>query len=81
MNTGILFAGALAGTVVLNLVGLATQVMEETRFLAPVIPILAILLSWSLATLHSTTLTWMLIAATIGNAAVGAAYVHRLTPL
>jgi hypothetical protein len=81
LKTGILFAGALAGTVVLIVVGLATQVMEDTRFLAPVIPILAILLSWSLATLHSTILTWMLIGATIGNAAVGAAYVHRLTPV
>jgi len=78
LKTGLLFAGVLAGIAILIVVGLANQVVEDPRYLAPIIPVLATLFSWSLGVVRNAIATWLLVAATISNALVGIAFVHRL---
>jgi hypothetical protein len=48
VSSHLLFVLALVGTTLASILAYSLQINEETRFLLPIIPILAVLLSWSL---------------------------------
>jgi hypothetical protein len=79
--SGTLFAFCLAGTVVAGLVAYASQINEETRFLAPMIPITAVLAGWSLSVLRWKWLTAMAIVLFAANATDGHLQAHGAVSL
>jgi hypothetical protein len=57
IDSGLLFALCLAGTVVAGLLAYSRAIEEDPRFLAPMVPLVVLLFSWSLATLQCRWLT------------------------
>lgn len=55
--SGLLFALCLAGTIVAGLLAYSRAIEEDPRFLAPMVPLVVLLFSWSLATLRCRWLT------------------------
>src|SRR5262249_41180541 len=53
----LLFALCLAGTIVAGLIAYSRMIAEDVRYLAPMVPIVVLLLAWSLVTLRSYWLT------------------------
>src|ERR1051326_169022 len=62
IKTRLLFALCLAGTVVAGLFGYAKTTGEDVRFIAPMVPLVALLLAWSLVTLRNR---WLMAGAAI----------------
>lgn len=79
--SGLLFALALGGLIAVNILGLATQINEETRFLVPFAPAFGILSGWSLTVLRFRLLAAIALAAGLANTAVGFAYAFGANPL
>jgi hypothetical protein len=81
VTSGMLFAFCLAGTVAAGILAYASQINEETRFLAPMIPLVAGLAGWSLAVLRRG---WLTAAATVlfaTNAVAGHLHAHGVIAL
>jgi hypothetical protein len=79
IENGTLFAMALGGTVVLVWISYSLQPNEDTRFLAPVLPMIAVLMGWSLSGLGRVAgMSASLLAA---NAAVNNVYAFGWNPL
>jgi hypothetical protein len=57
IKNGTLFALILAATIVLTLLTFSLQINEDGRYVLPLIPMIAILLSWSLSVLRQMILT------------------------
>jgi Dolichyl-phosphate-mannose-protein mannosyltransferase len=57
VDSGLLFALCLAGTIVAGLLAYSRAIEEDPRFLAPMVPLVVLLFSWSLATLQCRWLT------------------------
>ena len=68
---GLLFACVAAAVVVISLVGYSLQIAEDTRFLAPLLPILGVLLSWSLAVIGRPRVAAVVLAVLMVNATIG----------
>lgn len=79
--SGFLFAGAVAGIVVITVLGLALQINEETRFLAPLLPLTGVLIAWGLHVFARSWLTIAISAIAGTNALAGAAYAQGFDPL
>jgi len=80
VDDGTLFAAIIAATTIIVIVSYSLQPNEETRFLTPLLPILAVLAAWSLgrlATPAATTCVLLLLAA---NAAIGHLFAHGANP-
>jgi hypothetical protein len=80
LHSKALFSAVLFGQVVVTIYGLATQINEETRFLAPTIPIIGVLSAWALSVIGLTALTAAFLVMAIANAAFAIAYVHHADP-
>ena len=74
IDRGHLFAALLAGTIVATLSTYSIQVAEDTRYLMPIIPMIAALVIWSLATMGSRMVSVIVLLGLAGNAAVLHAY-------
>jgi hypothetical protein len=70
VHTGLLFALCLAGTIALGLLAYSRQIEEDPRFLAPMVPVAAVLFGLSLKMLRQTWLALLAIAALTVNAGV-----------
>jgi hypothetical protein len=70
VETGLLFALCLAGTIVLGLLAYSRQINEDPRLLAPMVPVVAVLFGLSLTMLRQTWLALLAIAALTVNAGV-----------
>jgi hypothetical protein len=81
LASGTLFAFCVAGTVSAALLVYASQINEETRFLAPVLPLVAVLLGWSLAVLRRQWLGAAVAAILVGNAGAAHLYAHGVLGL
>jgi len=57
VDSGLLFALCLTGTVIAGLFAYSRTIEEDPRFLAPMVPLVVLLFSWSLATLARRWLT------------------------
>lgn len=57
IDSGLLFALCLAGTIVAGLLAYSQAIAEDPRYLAPMVPLVVLLFSWSLATLQRRWLT------------------------
>jgi hypothetical protein len=57
IDSGLLFALCLAGTIVAGLLTYSRTIAEDARYLAPMVPIVVLLFSWGLATLRHRWLT------------------------
>jgi hypothetical protein len=57
VDSGLLFALCLAGTIIVGLLAYSRTIAEDPRFLAPLVPLIVLLFSWSLATLQRRWLT------------------------
>ncbi len=57
MENGTLFALVLAGTILLTLLAFSLQINEDQRYVLSLIPMVAVLLSWSLSVLRQKILT------------------------
>jgi hypothetical protein len=57
IDSGLLFGLCLAGTIVAGLLAYSRAIEEDPRFLAPMVPLVVLLFSWSLATLQCHRLT------------------------
>jgi hypothetical protein len=76
VSTGLLFALYLAGTTVLALVAYSWQINEDVRFLAPMIPFIAVLFGWSLAALRQRWLVALSLVVLSFNATETLAFAH-----
>jgi 4-amino-4-deoxy-L-arabinose transferase-like glycosyltransferase len=63
IENGTLFALTLAATILLILLAFSLQVNEDGRYVLPLIPMIAILLSWSLSVLRRKVLTAVFLCA------------------
>lgn len=79
--SGALFAFCLTGTVAAGLLAYASQINEETRFLAPMIPLVAVLAGWGLSVLGREWLTSFAALLFAVNAAAGHLYAHGVIAL
>jgi hypothetical protein len=57
IDSGLLFALCLCATIVTVLLACSTTIAEDPRYLAPIVPIVVLLLSWSLVTLDRRWIT------------------------
>lgn len=57
IESGLLFALCLIGTIVAGLLAYSRTIAEDPRYLAPTVPLVVLLFSWSLATLQPRWLT------------------------
>ncbi|HEX8168891.1 MAG TPA: hypothetical protein VF601_24270 [Beijerinckiaceae bacterium] len=74
--SGTLFALCLFGTVAAGLLSYASQINEETRFLTPMIPLIAVLVGWSLSTVRQEWLAAMAVVLFAGNTVAGHLHAH-----
>jgi hypothetical protein len=74
LENGLLFVMALAGTICLTLLGYSFQINEDTRFILPLIPMIAVLLGWSLSLFRVPTLSIVFLVGLTANAVVSHAY-------
>jgi hypothetical protein len=81
MESGLLFALALTGTVCLTLLGYSIQINEDTKYILPVIPMVAVLLGWSLFLCQSRALSSVLLLALACDAALTHAYTFGIDPM
>jgi hypothetical protein len=81
LDSGFLFGGLVAGTIIVSLYGLSTIINEEMRFLAPLIPCLGILTSWALSIVRNAMLCIVLTLGASVNAVVTTAWSFGLNPL
>ncbi|HEX8664649.1 MAG TPA: glycosyltransferase family 39 protein [Beijerinckiaceae bacterium] len=79
--SGTLFAFCLAGTVAAGILAYASQINEETRFLAPMIPLVAVLAGWSLSSLRREWLTAAAAVLFAANAVAGHLHAHGVIAL
>ena len=63
IENGTLFALVIAATILLTLLTFSLQINEDGRFVLPLIPMIAILLSWSLSVLRQKILTALFVCA------------------
>jgi hypothetical protein len=75
-----LFNVVLLGQIVVTVYGLATQINEESRFLAPTLPIIGILSAWSLGVIARPVLSSGFLILTAANAILSIAYAHHADP-
>jgi 4-amino-4-deoxy-L-arabinose transferase-like glycosyltransferase len=76
VENGGLFALALTGTIVATLCAFSLQINEDRRFLMPLIPLVSILVAWSLATIRRSAILALVMAALTSNAVVTGVYAH-----
>ncbi len=57
VDSGLLYPLCLAGTIVAGLLAYSRTIAEDPRYLAPMVPVVVLLFSWSLATLQRRWLT------------------------
>jgi hypothetical protein len=81
VENGFLYAGALIGTIMLTIVGLALQINEETRFLSPTLPMIGVLVGWALTVLRWRWLTALVPIVVAGNSAYAVGFAHGYNPL
>jgi hypothetical protein len=81
VENGTLFAFTLAGTVCATILGFSLQVNEDTRFLIPIIPMVAVLLGWAISVLRLQFVTGIAFLLLALNAAINHAYSFGLNPL
>jgi hypothetical protein len=81
IQSSALFNAVLFGQIVVTVYGLATQINEETRFLAPTLPIIGILSAWSISAIAYPVVTAGILVITTVNAALGIAFTHHVDPL
>jgi hypothetical protein len=62
IDSRLLFASCLAGTIVAGLLGYSKAIVEDERFLAPMVPLVVLLVAWSLVTLRAR---WLPAAAVV----------------
>jgi hypothetical protein len=80
VQSGLLFSLALVGTICLTVLGYSLQINEDTRFLLPLIPMIAVLLGWALSFFRSHVLTVFFLVAFAGDAVLAHAYSFRYDP-
>jgi hypothetical protein len=80
VQTGLLFALSLAGTIIATLFVFSLQINEDTRFLLPLIPAAGILVAWSVSTVRSPIVRMLVFSALALNAGVGHVYAHGSNP-
>jgi Dolichyl-phosphate-mannose-protein mannosyltransferase len=76
VSTGLLFSLYLAGTILLGLLAYSWQINQAVRFLAPMIPFVAVLFGWSIAALRQRWLVALSLVALSFNAAETLAFAH-----
>lgn len=81
VDDGTLYALALAGTVVLTILTYSLQINEDTRFLMPLLPMIGILVSWSLSIVRNIYVSILFLIGLIANTAIDHAYAHGHLPL
>jgi hypothetical protein len=81
LESGLLFALALAGTVCLTLLGYSVQINEDTRYILPVIPMVAVLVGWSIFLFQSRALSAVFLLTLACDAALTHGYSFRTDPL
>jgi hypothetical protein len=81
IGDGLVFALCIAGTIILILLAAAMQINEDLRLLAPMIPMFAVLLGWSLSALHKPWLTWSTVIILSANALAGHAHAQGIISL
>lgn len=70
VESGALFALTLAGTVLATVVAFSLQINEDSRFLLPLVPLVSVLLAWSLAVLRSRMVTIVVVALLAANTVI-----------
>lgn len=81
IESHLLFALCLAGTIVAGLIAYSRMIAEDVRYLAPMVSLVVLLLAWSLVTLRSRWLTAAAAVVLAGNWAATHAMVQGLAPL
>jgi 4-amino-4-deoxy-L-arabinose transferase-like glycosyltransferase len=79
--SGLLFAFCLAGTVAAALLTYSMQINEDIRLASPIIPMLAVLLGWSLSVLRQSWLAAAILLALGANAMANHAHDHGFISL
>ncbi len=80
IRSGTLFAITLTGTIVATLLAYSLQINEDTRFLMPIIPMIGVLVAWSLNVLSQRLVSLAFLVVFAINAAVNHAYAHGINP-
>jgi hypothetical protein len=80
VENGPLFALALTGIVLLTILGFSLQINEDTRFLLPLIPLIAVLVSWSLYVIRNRFVTSSVFIFLAAETLVSHAYAHDVLP-
>jgi hypothetical protein len=81
VENGGLFALALTGTVIATLLTFSLQINEDRRFLLPLIPLISVLVGWSLSVARHRAITVSILCALGLNAIVTRVYAHGGNPL
>jgi hypothetical protein len=81
VDSGTLLGLTLAAIVAATLIAYSLQTSEETRFLAPLVPILGMLAAWSLGVVGRRPMDAACLAIAVVNGTIGHAYAHGYDPL
>jgi hypothetical protein len=81
VENGTMFALALVGTVVAVIFSFSLQINEDVRFLLPLIPMIGVLVAWSLSVIRMRIVGQIFFLALAINAAINHAYAHGLDPI
>ncbi|MBV8752191.1 MAG: glycosyltransferase family 39 protein [Hyphomicrobiales bacterium] len=81
VESRLLFALCLAGTIFAALIAYSRMIAEDVRYLAPMVPLVVLLLAWSLVTLRGRWLTAVAAVLLAGNWGATHAMVQGLVPL
>jgi 4-amino-4-deoxy-L-arabinose transferase-like glycosyltransferase len=80
VENGGLFALALTGTIVATLCAFSLQINDDRRFLLPLIPLISVLVAWSLAVIGRPVIVVFIFTLLTANAVVTRAYAHGRNP-
>jgi 4-amino-4-deoxy-L-arabinose transferase-like glycosyltransferase len=78
---GTLFVLCLIGTCIASLLAYSLQINEDTRFLLPLVPMLAVAVGWSVNMIGRDAISATVVVGLVGNGAISHAYAHGYNPL
>ncbi len=81
IEDGTLLALVLAGTIAANIAAYSLQVSEVSRYLMPLLPMIAVLLAWSLSLIRNKYLSSLVVVGLLVNAVVVHGFTHGKVPL
>jgi 4-amino-4-deoxy-L-arabinose transferase-like glycosyltransferase len=80
IEDGTLFVFCLIGTCIASLFAYSLQINEDTRFLLPLVPMVAVAIAWSVNSIHRYAVSAIVVIGLVANMAINHAYAHGYNP-